>query len=93
MTGDQEKSLLLRTCLRFHEVLPIRDMISDFLNQDVRLPFNLSTKTATRFSLIRVSNAECFLVWTHHHILVDGWSAAMVVSEVNTLYHNMVCEI
>lgn len=91
-TTGEEESFLLATGKfpSFCCGVDVFFRISEFLDQDVRLPFNLATKTATRFTLIRTSLSECVFVWTHHHILLDGWSAAIVVSEVNSLYANEV---
>jgi hypothetical protein len=37
-------------------------------------------------TLARLSEAEHVLIWTHHHVLLDGWSAAQLLSEVLRSY-------
>lgn len=39
-----------------------------------------------RLSLARVGDESWLLVWTHHHVLLDGWSAAIVLDEVLDAY-------
>ena len=39
-----------------------------------------------RLALIRLSPTRVRMVWTFHHILLDGWSAAQVFDEVCERY-------
>ncbi|WP_447009850.1 non-ribosomal peptide synthase/polyketide synthase [Saccharothrix hoggarensis] len=39
-----------------------------------------------RITLARLSDDEVLLVWTFHHVLLDGWSLAQVFAEVCELY-------
>ncbi|MGQ4383093.1 amino acid adenylation domain-containing protein [Streptomyces sp. SAS_270] len=47
--------------------------------------FDLSKPPLHRFTLIRAGGGRCRLVWTVHHILVDGWSMATLTRELATL--------
>jgi len=65
----------------------LEEMVTGFMSQDLNSPFRLESKTPMRFTVILSENQDtCYFIWTHHHIVVDGWSAALVVSEVNSLY-------
>ncbi|WP_448032947.1 non-ribosomal peptide synthase/polyketide synthase [Bradyrhizobium liaoningense] len=44
--------------------------------------FDLSQAPLQRVRLIRLDDARHWLVWTHHHILLDGWSAASLMAEI-----------
>src|SRR6266478_6357907 len=56
------------------------------LEADRRHGFDLSKAPLMRLYLIRVEDdAYCFL-WSSHHILLDGWSASLLLKEVFTLY-------
>jgi amino acid adenylation domain-containing protein/non-ribosomal peptide synthase protein (TIGR01720 family) len=44
--------------------------------------FDLATGPLTRVTIVALSDDEVLLVWTSHHVLLDGWSAAQVFSEV-----------
>ena len=48
--------------------------------------FHLSRPPLMRLALIRMSDDEYHFVWSHHHILLDGWSTARVSREVVSFY-------
>ena len=47
---------------------------------------NCLRRRCMRFALIRLAADEHRLVLTYHHILMDGWSMAVLVRELLTLY-------
>ena len=44
--------------------------------------FDLSRAPLQRVRLIRLGEGRHWLIWTHHHILLDGWSSARLVAEI-----------
>ncbi len=48
-------------------------------------PFDLAAPPLMRFALALTQDGRHHFVWTHHHILTDGWSTSQVVGEV--LHH------
>lgn len=51
--------------------------------------FRLDQPPLIRPILIRTSDdATCFM-WTHHHLLMDGWCIALIFEEVFTRYRNL----
>ena len=42
-----------------------------------------------RLLLIRLTNSEYKLVWTHHHILFDGWSLVLIMKRFLEIYNQM----
>ncbi|WP_405359025.1 non-ribosomal peptide synthase/polyketide synthase [Kitasatospora sp. NBC_00085] len=48
--------------------------------------FDLGRPPLLRFTLIRLGDERCRLLFTHHHILLDGWSIPLLLSELFTLY-------
>jgi amino acid adenylation domain-containing protein len=53
---------------------------------EARLPFDLSQGPVLRVRLLRLGEAEHILLLTMHHIVSDGWSVGVLVSEVGALY-------
>ncbi|MGX5725422.1 non-ribosomal peptide synthase/polyketide synthase [Metapseudomonas otitidis] len=49
--------------------------------------FDLTRAPLQRLLLIRVADRAYHLVWTSHHILMDGWSSSQLFGEVMELYH------
>ena len=63
-------------------------LLSELLVQDRALRFDVSSPPLLRFTLIRFGPQDYRLVLTLHHLLLDGWSAAILVQELLALYGN-----
>ncbi|HQE20197.1 MAG TPA: condensation domain-containing protein, partial [Aggregatilineales bacterium] len=48
--------------------------------------FDLADAPLMRVALLRTADDTHTLVWTHHHILLDGWSQPQLLHEVMVLY-------
>lgn len=46
----------------------------------------LSSAPLMQIALIQVADNTSYFVWSHHHILMDGWAAALLLKEVFALY-------
>ena len=57
-----------------------------FLSEDQQRGFELTKAPLMRFALFHTSDDSCTLVWTSHHILLDGWSRPLVLKEVFDFY-------
>jgi amino acid adenylation domain-containing protein len=57
-----------------------------FLQEDASRPFDLSRAPLIRINLIRLDETRYYAVWSHHHIILDGWSGHLVTEEVRTAY-------
>ena len=60
--------------------------LEHLLAEDANRPFDLVNGPPARVQLVRLSAAEHVLVFTAHHIVCDGWSINVIVSEFATLY-------
>jgi hypothetical protein len=52
-----------------------------------RKPFDLEVGPLLRASMLRLGDQECVLLFTIHHILIDGWSLGVFLRELGTLYN------
>jgi amino acid adenylation domain-containing protein len=59
---------------------------AEYLEQDRRAGFRLERAPLYRFALIRLADAHYRLVWTLHHILLDGRSRTLLLREVFDAY-------
>ncbi|WP_349367914.1 amino acid adenylation domain-containing protein [Salinarimonas sp.] len=57
-----------------------------FLEEDVATRFAPDSAPLMRVALIRASDEDHLLVWTRHHVLMDGWSMALAIDELAALY-------
>ncbi|MGH3777951.1 MAG: non-ribosomal peptide synthase/polyketide synthase, partial [Pseudonocardiaceae bacterium] len=55
-----------------------------------RAGVDLSVPPLLRMVIARLSDDEVLLVWTHHHVVLDGWSMAAVFAEVCEQYAAIV---
>ena len=53
-----------------------------YLQQDRERNFELSAAPLLRLTLIRLAEERYECVWTHHHLLLDGWSMPLVLNEL-----------
>ncbi len=57
-----------------------------FLEADRRQDFKLSKPPLMRLALLDTGEGTRTLVWTHHHILMDGWCRPVLLHELFSLY-------
>jgi len=64
-------------------------LFNEFLEQDKNKKFNLSKAPLQRINLIRFAENKYKLIWSHHHILVDGWSLPIILQELILTYESL----
>ncbi len=57
-----------------------------FLHADRARGFELSKSPLMRMTLLRLGESDWQLVWSFHHILLDGWCASLLLQEVSRFY-------
>lgn len=60
--------------------------LEEFLSSDRQKGFDLAQAPLMRFTIIQLTEQEYQFIWTHHHILFDGWSMQIVLKEVLAFY-------
>jgi amino acid adenylation domain-containing protein/non-ribosomal peptide synthase protein (TIGR01720 family) len=55
-------------------------------DEELDAPFDLNRAPLMRFQLLRLEDDVVRFSWAHHHILLDGWSFARLLSEVLSCY-------
>lgn len=63
-----------------------RKRLDSFLADDRARPFDIKKPPLMRIALIRLAPTRHLVVWTRHHLTVDGWSLGVVLGEVFSLY-------
>lgn len=59
---------------------------SQLLIKDREKGFDLSEAPLVRFALIRIANKKYRVLWTFHHLILDGWSLPLLLKESLDLY-------
>ncbi len=57
-----------------------------FLDQDRHAGFDLSTAPLARAAIVRMSPDRFCFVWSHQHLLLDGWSNIILLKEAIAQY-------
>ncbi|WP_103352219.1 non-ribosomal peptide synthetase [Amycolatopsis sp. CA-128772] len=62
------------------------EALRELLARDREVPFDLAAAPLLRVTLAKLPGDAVQLVWTFHHVLLDGWSVFQVLSDVCTAY-------
>ena len=57
-----------------------------FLQEDRLRGFDLAQAPLMRVALLRLAEDAWRCVWTHHHLILDGWSAGLVLRDLLACY-------
>ena len=62
------------------------DRLDEYLAENRKKGFQLTEAPLMRLAVIRMSDKSYQFVWSHHHLLIDGWSLPTIIKEVFTYY-------
>ncbi|MGG3806589.1 amino acid adenylation domain-containing protein, partial [Metabacillus fastidiosus] len=62
--------------------------IERYLKEDQEKGFDLTKETLMRICLMKTEGTSYKLIWTFHHILLDGWCVGIILEELFTIYSN-----
>ncbi|MBY0517805.1 MAG: amino acid adenylation domain-containing protein [Bacteriovoracaceae bacterium] len=88
-SGDG-KNLLLKQ----EQILPYRSLrvnssseIIDIESKEVATPFDLVNGPCSRWVLLKINENHNKLLFSVHHAICDGWSIAILLSELSSIYN------
>jgi amino acid adenylation domain-containing protein/non-ribosomal peptide synthase protein (TIGR01720 family) len=61
--------------------------LANWMKKDQTEPFDLNFAPLMRIAFIQLGSDRGVMIWTHHHILLDGWSIPLLMQELMQLYH------
>ncbi|WP_270171316.1 non-ribosomal peptide synthase/polyketide synthase [Paenibacillus sp. SYP-B4298] len=62
------------------------ERLSQLLVEERSQGIELTEAPLMRLTLIREAPERCTLVWSHHHLLLDGWSVPIILAELMQWY-------
>lgn len=65
------------------------EALDAFLTEDRQRGFRLDQAPLMRFGLFRLTDRRYRFVWSHHHLILDGWSLGLVMKEVIECYTSL----
>ena len=63
-----------------------QERLKTYLQEDHRRGFDLDRPPLIRITVIRLGDDSYRFVWTFHHILFEGWSAAIILKDLFAYY-------
>ena len=63
-----------------------RSFIEEFKIQDREMGFDLRNNLPMRVSIIKTSEESYELIWSFHHIVMDGWCLGIIIGEFLNIY-------
>jgi hypothetical protein len=63
-----------------------QERLQAFMAEDRQRGFDLAEPPLMRLALLRVAENAYEFVWTYHHMLLDGWSMPLLLTEFMTCY-------
>lgn len=64
--------------------------VTEYLRADRQKGFDLSRAPLIRLTLFQTGEAAYQVMWTFHHILMDGWCTSLVLQDVVAFYQSLV---
>ena len=64
----------------------IDQKLADFLINDRRKGFQYFKAPLMRGAIVRLSEDRHYFIWTHHHLILDGWSVGVVLKDLFARY-------
>jgi non-ribosomal peptide synthase protein (TIGR01720 family) len=66
-----------------------QESLAAYLRQDRERAFDMKQPPLMRLVLFRTADDTSLLIWTSHHLLLDGWSLPIVLNDVLTAYDRL----
>ncbi len=63
------------------------DYVGEFKKKDRDRVFDLSRDVLMRVAVLKVGPEEYEFIWSHHHILMDGWCMGILITEFLQIYN------
>ncbi|MCP5050325.1 MAG: non-ribosomal peptide synthetase, partial [bacterium] len=63
--------------------------LSEFRENDKRAGFDLSKDLPIRIAIIKTSPVAYEIVWSYHHIIMDGWCSVILIKEMGHIYRQL----
>ncbi|GGH70057.1 hypothetical protein GCM10008014_54100 [Paenibacillus silvae] len=60
--------------------------IAEFVSEDKANKFDLAQGSLMRVTVLRTGEESYHVIWSHHHILMDGWCMSFMIKEVFDTY-------
>ncbi|WP_046759327.1 condensation domain-containing protein, partial [Kordia jejudonensis] len=67
----------------------ITQKVNTFIAEDQKRKFNFNAPPLMRITLVQLPNGNYTMIWTYHHIILDGWSMPILMNDLLETYENL----
>ncbi|MBB6498037.1 non-ribosomal peptide synthase/polyketide synthase [Pedobacter cryoconitis] len=67
-----------------------KEQIRIYEEADSKKGFDFTAAPLMRICLIQLDNERYYMLWSHHHILLDGWSMPVLMEELLVTYEQLI---
>ena len=67
-----------------------RDAIRTVKEADRQKRFDLTQPPLIRIALLRITDEHYQMIWTTHHLILDGWSMPVLLTELQQIYEQLL---
>ncbi|TNE52911.1 MAG: non-ribosomal peptide synthetase, partial [Bacteroidetes bacterium] len=64
--------------------------LNQFREQDKKRGFDPGKDVLLRIAVIRLSEEQHLVIWTYHHLILDGWCMGIVMGELIQIYEQLL---
>lgn len=64
--------------------------LKHFREKDIKFGFDLSKGPLFRLSIFELGANQFQVIWTFHHIILDGWSLGIILNDLFAFYKNLL---
>ncbi|MDT0125883.1 amino acid adenylation domain-containing protein [Paenibacillus sp. RRE4] len=69
-----------------------QEFVKDFKEEDIQRGFKLSKDILIRMSIIKKSEHVHLIIWSFHHIIMDGWCMGIITKELFEIYNALIMQ-
>ncbi|OKP83967.1 hypothetical protein A3844_21065 [Paenibacillus helianthi] len=86
----KQKNLHIKYKNISHELENVRiNMISDYIKEDKKNSFRLTKDVPMRVAVFEMGEEQFEVIWSFHHIVIDGWSLGILFGELLQIYESL----
>ena len=68
----------------------VSQRLEDLTKNERKSGFDLTKPPLMRFGLVKISGEIHYFILNIHHLIIDGWSLAIIFDEVNQIYNSLI---
>ncbi|WBW99496.1 non-ribosomal peptide synthetase [Oceanirhabdus sp. W0125-5] len=86
----ERKNLIMFEDISFLSEKEVDRYIYKFKEEDRKKGFDLTKDKLIRLSILKINNSRYCMIWSFHHIIMDGWCMGLVLNEFLEYYSRLL---